>query len=698
MKLFRTSKNRTFIEKTPPIDNKEGKQKKPEIPDLHEDGVSTPLTLSEIDMKLKSLVASSVGERALVCPNSNCKEDNPSCLENRGGSGKCNQYGIRQISIRCATCGRSSRFHNYIPPTNTVLLAQYQELIEKMKSLPKLNTRKKAKRQNSPQPTVTAQGHESEASSLEQEDSEEERLAKRKSKTTFEASPFSKLTPTSHKSLEEGAESALMTTASNDECQPAIRTLPQLQLSMPTVELPSSTDNNSSMIETRSIKQSLHRAKQEQAPTKEGKADITAQSQQQVPNITAVPEGKGNAYLMELMMDSTAAPATSKRYAPSEMINTTQTKQPHDVTDNTIDTPVATTILKASPATHSSPHATTVDELKHEIEELKVMVQLLWTKNNTLEQQLSLVSTKLHKATMSDSDRPNSQKTKKGKKQPGKTLDQLPWSDMDEDTQPEKPSEFPATPIPGISQSKIQDEWTTVNRNKSRTNHADSERRTVPLYDGKPVILNNVPDIPPPRAPPATTTKLSSTERRRVIRTGQKPSPPTQFTRIHLRVNFRKEINRLTNAGYTNPRTTCIQKFLKATELAPMITLFSMVGHSVLQLYVPVVTLDKIKEIIAKHQLQETTFATNEVPSYASDLHSSVLLDRLAYLYGRARFRALKECILTDLTPSQRQRVLEIAEQSEPKNKQDKDNRTITNMTIIQRCSQSPMEDNKYDL
>jgi hypothetical protein len=155
--------------------------------------------------------------------------------------------------------------------------------------------------------------------------------------------------------------------------------------------------------------------------------------------------------------------------------------------------------------------------------------------------------------------------------------------------------------------------------------------------------------------------KLTSMDKKRLIRSGQAVPPPSQFCKIHLKVSLRKEINILTAKGYKNARSKCIHNFLEATQLRPFVTMYSAIGNGILQLYIPKAVEDKVKDKIAELSLQTTMFSTNVVPSYASDYNRDTLTTRLAFLYHRAKFQALKECILEDLTANQIKQVKEVA-------------------------------------
>lgn len=151
-------------------------------------------------------------------------------------------------------------------------------------------------------------------------------------------------------------------------------------------------------------------------------------------------------------------------------------------------------------------------------------------------------------------------------------------------------------------------------------------------------------------------TKLKKFSKEDAVKMFQPLPAPVEFERIHVQIYDRKELLKCSSAA---EKTQVINSVVQKIGLADKVAAKSLIGNSLLELYVPKHLKDDIKVSLKEKNISLTNFIPEEIPSYAktSDC-SSKIINRLSYLYRKSRFTNLKECILRGYSDKIRNAVL----------------------------------------
>jgi hypothetical protein len=123
---------------------------------------------------------------------------------------------------------------------------------------------------------------------------------------------------------------------------------------------------------------------------------------------------------------------------------------------------------------------------------------------------------------------------------------------------------------------------------------------------------------------------------------------PANFTRLHF------EINGVVFRGCRSPQeyTEVVQGILRALGIQKEVVLASKIGNSILELYVALPSKDTVINALKDHYIPGFDPAARPVHAQASpDSSHKALVKRLTYLYKKARYVKLKECILQGFSP-----------------------------------------------
>jgi hypothetical protein len=151
--------------------------------------------------------------------------------------------------------------------------------------------------------------------------------------------------------------------------------------------------------------------------------------------------------------------------------------------------------------------------------------------------------------------------------------------------------------------------------------------------------------LPPPvdTTRPKRVTKASST-------IFQERKEAADLSRLHFttpRANYK-------NLNSSKEVTQAIRGALKSAGIASKVPLFSKIGDSELELYVPTCEVQNVTRILKTKKVKQianfdllATPATSTVPQ---DVMENKRVKRLSFLYRIAKFRRLKECVLEGLS------------------------------------------------
>ncbi len=125
----------------------------------------------------------------------------------------------------------------------------------------------------------------------------------------------------------------------------------------------------------------------------------------------------------------------------------------------------------------------------------------------------------------------------------------------------------------------------------------------------------------------------------------QERKEAAEVSRLHFntpRANYK-------NLNSSKEVTQVIRGALKSAGVASKVSLFSKIGDSVLELYVPTCEVEKLTRIIESKKVKELTnfdllgTPTSTIPQNAME---KMLVKRLSFIYIIAKFQKLIECIL----------------------------------------------------
>ncbi len=123
--------------------------------------------------------------------------------------------------------------------------------------------------------------------------------------------------------------------------------------------------------------------------------------------------------------------------------------------------------------------------------------------------------------------------------------------------------------------------------------------------------------------------------------------PPTDFVRIHVRIPNSRRLAKCPRSG----RTNLLRDFLRTTRINTKVVLFSAIGNSLLELYVPAPSLEEVTEILAGQDIEVLT----DLDILAPPTHARLLdvttkvVNRLAFLFRRANSVSVRRAILGGL-------------------------------------------------
>jgi hypothetical protein len=166
-----------------------------------------------------------------------------------------------------------------------------------------------------------------------------------------------------------------------------------------------------------------------------------------------------------------------------------------------------------------------------------------------------------------------------------------------------------------------------------------------------PKSYANVAAIPPVvTTRPRRVTKASTT-------IFQERKEAAEFSRLHFntpRANYK-------NLNSSKEVTQAIRGALKSAGIASKVPLFSKIGDSVLELYVPKCEVENVTQIMESKKVKQLTnfdlLATPKISTVPQKAMENMLVKRLTFLYRIAKFQKLKECILAGVPEELRQTI-----------------------------------------
>jgi hypothetical protein len=188
-----------------------------------------------------------------------------------------------------------------------------------------------------------------------------------------------------------------------------------------------------------------------------------------------------------------------------------------------------------------------------------------------------------------------------------------------------------------------------------------AKRKSFPGLDQEPQERTNAEKNWAQVAAKLQPRQLKTRDKRLIERALRPRTEPLEFDRVAFRVNsniFKK---------YKNKDKFYIARMLVKTmglgatrDRRSLYFDLSLIGNSVVELYVPRPQLEEVKRIIVEKNLQLIDDDRRRLPDFtrvSKEKVKEAMTTRLALLYRRATLVKLKECILKDL-PEEEQRTI----------------------------------------
>ena len=181
---------------------------------------------------------------------------------------------------------------------------------------------------------------------------------------------------------------------------------------------------------------------------------------------------------------------------------------------------------------------------------------------------------------------------------------------------------------------------------KSETNQTNE---IAPDQKGNEETWSQVVRKHRPRKEKVKESSISNTAiKRMAVGLTKKRREPLEFVRLHIEIYDTRSIKR---AKKEMQVAKLVWTLLKMIGIARWTLEYSLIGNSILEIYVKANNLNSVKETLAEKEMnliEEFDIATK--PTHAqTDDYKSLLVKRIKFLYGRARLVNLRKCILGGL-------------------------------------------------
>jgi hypothetical protein len=149
---------------------------------------------------------------------------------------------------------------------------------------------------------------------------------------------------------------------------------------------------------------------------------------------------------------------------------------------------------------------------------------------------------------------------------------------------------------------------------------------------------------------------------------------PLQFKKIHIRITDSRPLKRCKSAKEVNELLRQLLKHIGIEHLCP---LYSKIGNSILEVYVPA---NSLRDVIGTLEMKKVEI-----------LFESKAAKRLAFLYKRARLVNLKKCVLEGFDEAFVQKILNYVTE-------DRSITTHSESTVLIRPVEEGIEDTEMRL
>jgi hypothetical protein len=190
----------------------------------------------------------------------------------------------------------------------------------------------------------------------------------------------------------------------------------------------------------------------------------------------------------------------------------------------------------------------------------------------------------------------------------------------------------------------------------------ESDAEWIPVQNrkgkkGKPQNPLPIPDKVVAQQPQTKKAKNYKKIGRSLLK---KQDKPLEFTRVHFQVLDNRPIKKCKNFHEVKE---VIRGLFADLKIKKSVVEFSMIGKSIIEMYVKTDHMAKVEEALASHDIKlDFNMDLTAPPEFAKVKDpQGKLVSRLGFLYKQARLQNLRECILENLTQELKEAVVAAA-------------------------------------
>ena len=146
---------------------------------------------------------------------------------------------------------------------------------------------------------------------------------------------------------------------------------------------------------------------------------------------------------------------------------------------------------------------------------------------------------------------------------------------------------------------------------------------------------------------PRNVKQIKNISKHAILGCAQARGPPQEFVRKLLKVDFSRFMDPAVNSK--RRRNDLINRFLIAAKLRKMTVLSSMIGKSVLELYIPKRCEEEFGNCVVEFGLLKVfEYDTFQVPSFRTEIKREQIYGRIAHLLTRCTTNEMRKCVMQD--------------------------------------------------
>lgn len=198
---------------------------------------------------------------------------------------------------------------------------------------------------------------------------------------------------------------------------------------------------------------------------------------------------------------------------------------------------------------------------------------------------------------------------------------------------------------------------TATTSTKTRKNISDDYNRhmrkvhfeTLPSLPKESNPLTNNPEKGPTFAtiaakepPKMIRKKMPKFNKEKAVQLFLPPPPPKLYSKIHLQMPYNRELRKHDKQA----KAEYLKAAIEGLGIKKHIAMYSRIGNSILEIYLPTANLSKVTDILSKKHIKLIDYDPKIIPSFATKKEVvNITIKRLQFLLTKARAINLKNCI-----------------------------------------------------